>query len=73
MKITREKPEEKFYPITIVLESEAEAKTVWHRLNNNTDLNEYCKNRKIIKSSIDSMALWEALSKVYKPKDEKER
>lgn len=69
MKITREKPEEKFIPITIVLESEAEARAVWHRLNNNEDLNNYCVARKILKSSINSGALWEALSKVYNPEN----
>ena len=68
-KITREQPKKEFLPITIVIETEDEAKTLWHRLNNNGDLATY---REVHRSWVldKSFGLWEALDKVYTPYDQ---
>jgi len=68
-KVTRASVPPKFEPITIVLETEQEAATVWHRLNCNKDLDLYCKERGILKQSIEAGNLWEKLDEVYYPKE----
>lgn len=69
-KVTRANVPPKFEPITIVLETEAEAKVVWHRLNCNGDLNKYCQKRHITKQSIEAEYLWVQLNEVFTPRGE---
>ena len=67
-KVTRAEIVPPYEPITIVLETEQEAATVWHRLNCNSDLDKYCVERGITKTSLECGKLWEQLNNVFTPK-----
>jgi len=62
-----------FIPITIVLESQEEADTMWHKLNCNSDWREYLRRRGIATDEgLDpfqrhTTRMWTDFDRVYQP------
>ena len=69
MKVERKAAEPTFVPIVLTLESEAEARMAWHMMNNNGYWDDYRRNHNVPEVSVKD-AMWRALDKLYRPKDE---
>ena len=58
----------KFMPFSFPIETEEEAKTVWHRLNIGTrHLGSYCAEHGVDRGSLDGFKLWKRLDALYSP------
>lgn len=67
MKVTRN---EKFSPITIVIETEEEAENLWHRFNCNGDIGNYAAARGWDRLNDSYIPMFDAINNMYKPKGE---
>jgi hypothetical protein len=59
----------RFVPIVIVIETEAEAKRLWHRLNVglHTTLTEHAEKNRMKADELLSGYMWTVLDRIYKP------
>ena len=70
MKVTREEVKPPFVPITIVIETEQEARMLWHRLDvDYRRLRDYCQDVGIQPESLKSEDAYYSLNVVYRPKE----